>query len=156
MNGSGLGLSYPCHSVLRVPSYRGRALRSHRHFGCTSKVDNFPSPVRLFLVAGRAPKVEDLGFSLGRFCPFARGRLQAAYDGGNGNWRFAMKAYHSAKCWAFGFNGHLRSSQRLGFRSWGSTQSYSKASMRVQSYEKQKLWKYGVRTSSLGKLRVIY
>ena len=54
-----------------------------------------------------------------------------------------MKAYYSAKCWAFGFNGHCSILAEIGFRSWGSLQSYSKASSLVQSHEKQELWKYG-------------
>ena len=140
------GLSRPCNSILRKPAHRGWGLWSHSRFGSSLEVQNFSGPVRLFLLAGWAPKVEDLGFSLGRFCPVAPGRLRIAYDGGYGNWLFAMKAYYSAKCWAFGFNRHLRSSQRLGFRSWGSPQSYSKASSRVQSHEKQELWKFGGRT----------
>src|ERR1700693_4767786 len=145
MNGSSLGLSRPCNSILRKPAHRGWALCSYYRLGCSLKVENFSSPVRRFLLARRATDIEDLGFSLGRFCPVVRGRLHVAYDGRYGNWLFAMKAYYSAKCWAFGFNRHLRSSQRLGFRSWGSPQSYSKASSRVQSHEKQELWKYGGR-----------
>ena len=142
------GLSRPCNSILRKPAHRGRGLWSHSRFGSSLEVQNFSGPVWLFLVAGGAPEIEDLGFSLGRFCPVARRPLRIAYDGGYWNWLFAMKAYHSAKCWAFGFNRHLRSSQRLGFRSWGSPQSYSKGSSRVQSHEKQELWKYRGRTMS--------
>src|ERR1700730_11152425 len=39
--------------------------------------------------------------------------MHAVYDGGNGDWRLTMKAFYSAKSWAFGFKSHSRSSQRL-------------------------------------------
>ena len=61
-------------------------------------------------MARRAPKVKDLGFSLRQFRPVVCG-LQAAYDGGNGNGRFAMKAHDAGESWAFGFKRHIRSSQ---------------------------------------------
>src|ERR1700688_2713936 len=109
-NGPGSGLGGPRHPILRIPAEWGWVRGSHCRFGCSLEVDNFSGPVRLFLLAIRAPKVEDLGFSLERFCPVVR-VLEGAYDGGNRNGRLAMQAYHSAESRALGFNRHNRSSQ---------------------------------------------
>ena len=108
---SALGLCRPREPTLRVPAHRGLAFERHCRCGRSLKVHNFSSPIRLFLKAGRAPKVEDLGSALGRFCSVALS-LQAADDGGNRNRRFAMQTYDSAESWAFSFSSHIRTSER--------------------------------------------
>jgi hypothetical protein len=112
-NGSSSGLGCSRQSVLGIPAYWRRALRSDRRFGRSLEIYDFAGPVRLFLVAGRAPHIEDLGFSLGRLPILALGCLQTAYDGRNRNGRLAMKAYHTAESWSFDLSGHFQSSQKF-------------------------------------------
>ena len=139
-----LSLGGSRHSILRVPVEGRRTFGSHHGFGRSVKVYNFASSVGLFLVAGRTPKVEDLGFSLRRFCPFAR-PLQAAYDGRNGNGRLAMQAYDSAESWAFRFNRHFQAS--LGFGTDVGRHPILPQSVHLGPVAQlQRLWKYREQT----------
>ncbi len=131
-NGSGSGLRGSCDSILRKPAHRGRPFLERCRLGCPLKVYDFPGAIRLFLVAHRAAKIEDLRFSLGGFRSVVRRCLLIIHNGRNWNRRLAVQADYPAECLMLGFGGHkiMRSSHRLGFWSWGSRQSYSKGSYR--------------------------
>ena len=105
-NGSGLRLGRSRKPIRGIPAHRSRALWGHRRFRRSLKVDDFPGPVRLFLVALRAANIEDLRFSRSGSSGVAGILLQAGYDGWNGNRSFAMQANYPAECLMFGVNGH--------------------------------------------------
>jgi hypothetical protein len=133
-NGPGLRFCRSCPLVLRIPSHWGRAPWSHCLFRGSLELEDFSGPVGLFLVALGAPKVEDLGFPWGQFCPVAC-RLHAGYDCGNGNGCFAMQACHSSESRAFGFKCHFSILAGDRIHVVGDNSSYTKSYGRVQSPE---------------------
>jgi hypothetical protein len=106
---SGFGRS--CQAVLGVPAHRAWAIQYHRRFGSSFEFDNLPCPVGLLFMAARAAKVKNLGFALRRFRLVVR-HQKTAYDGGNRDRRFAMKAYHPSKGCRFDFKRHSHTSLR--------------------------------------------
>jgi len=110
----GSGLRRSSQSVLGVPTHRGRARRAHNSIRRAFKIKDFTDAIRFFLVARRAPHIEDLGFSSSWVSSLGCGQFEVPDDCGYGHGLLAMQACHAAESGAFGFNCHHRASLILG------------------------------------------